>query len=254
MYGDPVSFSFTDVQVQAIVPFYNPSKNLPIGLPIHGLNLLSLSTHRDHFPVTSLGHNGIQGYTSGHRTSAGSLGFTVLGEDPWAPVLRAYSEWRGYHQPLVWTGIDEVPPFDLSLLFVNQAGNSAAVLIRSIKITDTGRQLSTRDIQLTHIYAFMATRITTLIEGPVQHLPRRAGAYSARARENTDRSSGEWNQTFGPPMTFTTGSSSTSSSTSTSTTSSTSTTTASTTTSSTSTSSNSTASLTLTLSTSEPPP
>lgn len=163
LYGSPVTFSYADCQAFAILPFHAPGKNLPLKLLLPGLQLVSLSTHRDHYPVMNLGHTGVQGYTSGHRTSAGTLGFSVLGEDPFAQVLAVYSAWRGYNQPMDWVGIDEVPEFDISLIFTSDRGDTAITLIKGAKFSDVGRNISIRDIQLTHVYAFMAVRITNLI-------------------------------------------------------------------------------------------
>jgi len=236
-YGDPVSFSFTDVQIVAVLPFHAPGKNLPATVRLAGLQLLSISTHRDQYPVTHLGHAGIEGYTRGHRTTAGTMGFTVLGEDPFAPIIAVYSEWRGYNQPSTWVGADDLPPFDLSIVFTNSAGNAAAVLLRSIVIVDTGRNISVRDIQLSHVCSFMASRVTTLLEGTttINKLARfpHTGVDTGSAAAHDSG----WNQTYTTPYTFTTSSGSTSTSTSTSTSNSSSTSTASTTTSSATTSS-----------------
>ena len=39
------------------------------------LNLLSISTHRDKFPVTALGKIRVKGFTAGHRTVGGTMVF-----------------------------------------------------------------------------------------------------------------------------------------------------------------------------------
>lgn len=229
VYGDPVPLSYADAQVQAILPFYNKGKELSPYVPLAGLQLLSISTHRDHFPVTSMSHLGIQGYTSGHRTTAGALGFTVLGEEPFAPVLRTYAQWRNYHQPMYWTGPDELPPFDLSITFVTSLGDESFVLLRSVKITDTSRNLSTRDIQLSHVYSFQASRCTILMSDTYTRL-NQGNAQPSPGKLLPQASNGSWNETSAPPYTHTTASTSTVSTVSTSTTTTSTTTTSSATT------------------------
>lgn len=222
--GDPAVFAFFDIQANAVLPFHRPALQLPGHVKLTGIQLVSFSTHRDHFPVTSLGHSGIKGYTSGKKICAGTLGFSLLGEDPLTPILEIYSAWRGYTQPLVWASPDELPPFDLSLTMVSQTGNTAAVLIRSLKITDTARNISVKDIQFSYFYSFMATRITTVLQEPGGMMDRARTPRPSLGQEGVPSPNNPWNQTYITPYSFTTASTSTTSSSSSSTSSSTSTT------------------------------
>lgn len=163
IYGMPRSFSFTDVHATIILPF-NPGQGDSSSCYLPGLTLISISEHRDVFPVVSLGRRGIKGFTTGHRTTAGTLGFTLLGEIPFADAMRRYMSWRGMTSQLKFASPDELPPFDLSLVFMNEKGENASLLIRSVKLLDRSQNISVRDIQLTEVYSFMATNCSYFIE------------------------------------------------------------------------------------------
>ncbi len=169
LYGTPQSFSFTDVHATIILPFILPGTGKPPTVSLPGLTLFSISEHRDQYPVVALGRRGIKGFTSGHKTTAGSMGFVLFGESAFAEAIRQYAAWRGVPSDTYFTSPDELPPFDLSLIFHNEKGDAANILIRSMKIVDSSRNISVRDIQLTESFSWMAAKVTTLINA-VQEL------------------------------------------------------------------------------------
>ncbi len=160
LYGTPQSYSFTDVQASVIMPFQSPGQS-PV-LKLFGLTLVSISEHRDVYPVVSGGRRGIKGYTTGHSTIAGTLGFTIFGEGALADVLKYYARWRGdslihYLKP------QELPPFDISLVFFSESGDAQTLLLRSVKLLDSSHNISISDIQFSEVYSFMAANSTYFI-------------------------------------------------------------------------------------------
>lgn len=158
--GRPARFSFADINASVMLPFQDQGSVFP--LP--GLNLLSISEHRDTFPVVGMNRRGIRGFTSGPRTTAGTIGFTTLDESPFMGVLKAYSKWLGFPAGYMGVKIDELPPFYLNAVCIDNYGNASNITIRGIKIVDTAKNVSVRDIQMTEVYSFIAGSATELIK------------------------------------------------------------------------------------------
>lgn len=166
-YGFPQAFSFVDVKATIVLPFIpKPGVSQVCSLP--GLTLLSTSEHRDVYPVVSLGRRGIKNYTTGHRTTAGTLGFTLTGQSPFAEAISKYCAWKNGLGTVTLTSIDELPPFDISLHFITERGAEfgASVVLRGVKILDRSQNISIRDIQLNEAYSFMAVNSSYMIIKP----------------------------------------------------------------------------------------
>jgi hypothetical protein len=168
LYGTPQTFSFTDVHATAIMPFVMPGATEPPTVMLPGLTLISISEHRDVYPVVSLGRRGINGFTTGHKTTAGTLAFVDFGESPWAGVIRKYAAWRGTPEDTIMISPDQLPPIDISIILHNDKGDAATILIRSMKILDSSRNISVRDIQLSEVFSFMAANVTHIINAQRQ--------------------------------------------------------------------------------------
>ena len=154
----PITFSYTDCNAGIILPFTSPGDSEFIELP--GVSLISLSTHRDVFPVVASGTRGVRGYTMGHSTKAGSIGFTLFGESPWLTVIKTYCRWIGMDTNPAHISPDELPPMYLNLVFFNENGDYSRIVVRGLKILDSSKNISIRDVQLTELYSFIATDIT----------------------------------------------------------------------------------------------
>lgn len=165
-YDQPVHFSFCDATAHVIMPFLFPDSAERPMYELPGLQLISGSSHRDTYPVVSGGRRGISGFTKGHRTCAGTLGFTVLGESPWATCMRAYGKWRGLGENLMYSHPDELPPFDILITFMTEAGDSAFQVLRSVQILDRAQNINLNDIQLSQTFSFLCAEITELINLP----------------------------------------------------------------------------------------
>ena len=167
VYAGAKDLSFANLHASVIVPFSARStETRSPTYPLKGLTLLGLSTHREKFPVTSPGFVGPKGFTYGRRTIAGTLGFTVLEDSPWSDLLREYNNWIGGGWKVYNTLPDELPPFDISLLFIDRRNpmDSASLLISGVTLIDSSKNISVSDIQFTDVYSFMAMDVTEIID------------------------------------------------------------------------------------------
>lgn len=153
-------FNFADIQAKAVLSFRVPGGPTVVDLP--GLSVISLSRHRDVYPVTSSGRSGIKGWTTGHSLVAGTLGFTVLSRQPFLDMMQLYAHWIGAPLRLFYMSPDQLPPFDLNLVFVSDRGHVSQSVIRSLKIVDQSINLNTQDPLTTEAYAFEAAAMSII--------------------------------------------------------------------------------------------
>jgi len=165
MYKNAKVYSPSDMHVTALVPFSLNSKEGKLTeVPLYNLALLAISTHRDKYPVVSLGSRGSKGTTRGHRMIAGSLGFTFINENPFAPLLREFASWSGNAYNALRLLPDELPKFDLLVVFkgLHATNDNAFLMIKGIEITDSGRNANINDPNIGDSYGFMAQSFTDI--------------------------------------------------------------------------------------------
>lgn len=158
----PGTFSFADADVNLILPWYQSEviQDSHI-IPLKTINMISISQHRDHYPVSGLGNRPIRGVTKGQRLSAGAMSFVAHGESAFSEAMRKYQLWRGFSvTDAIFSTPDELPPMDLLITMINEEGSAMALWIKGLVIVDSSRPLDTVNIQTTETYSFMAAQAT----------------------------------------------------------------------------------------------
>jgi hypothetical protein len=157
------SFSGTDI-VATITP--------PGGKPVvfGELQTISYSIHREKFPVRTLGSINPKGFTYGGRTIAGTLIFTVFDRHI---IKQAVKEMfqpgtndnpydidaMEYEDMLQRMVTDEMPPFDVTITFKNEYGQSSSMSILGVTIVDEGQVMSIEDMLTENTMSYMAMDI-----------------------------------------------------------------------------------------------
>ena len=109
-------------------------------LPLGNVVQFSISSHRDKYPVSVLGRIPPKGFTAGHRTVAGSLVISGGGSEALDFLRFLYSSLIG--NPSRYIHTDELMPFNLMLVFLNEAGQFAYIVLKHVTILDEGTGLS----------------------------------------------------------------------------------------------------------------
>ena len=163
--SNSVPLSFGDADVRIILPWFRSRRHGGVDtshvIRLHGLNLLSISEHRDVFPVVKAGGSGIRGFTKGHRTTAGSIAFTSFGPNPFKGALMKFLQWSDApYASISRIAPDELPPFDIHVVMVNGQGNVYAVYIKAVNIVDSSRAFGVQDPQISEMYSYIAASAT----------------------------------------------------------------------------------------------
>jgi hypothetical protein len=130
------------------------SGTLPVKV-LAELSTISYSIHREKFPVRALGSVYPKGFTKGPRTIAGSLVFTVFNKHVLDEFLNATTA-------VISTGVtgsdidqhnaispalsDQIPPFDITVTYNNEHGESAKMVIYGVEIVNEGQVTSVNDM------------------------------------------------------------------------------------------------------------
>jgi len=159
-YSSNKAFSGVDIVAYVTLP---GKKSYVLGT----LNMLSISSHRDKFPVTALGKIRVRGFTGGHRTVGGTLVFATFDRTVWSRMILAADEWKDKrpqnidprvtkNTPLNMFLPDELPPFDITVSFVNEAGAISYTGVLGVTILDEGETYSIDNIAVMETYSYMA--------------------------------------------------------------------------------------------------
>lgn len=157
--GQNISFSGCDMVVSLDIVFPDGTK---LNRTIGSLQTLTYSIHMEKFPVRSLGNANAKDYTFGPRTIAGSLIFAVFNKHFAYEIMEvaASSSNLGKYHFLM----DEMPPFNITVSFANEYGETARLALYGVRIINEGQTMSVNDIYTENTYQFVATDIEYLTD------------------------------------------------------------------------------------------
>jgi hypothetical protein len=154
----PGAFSATDIYATINLPGWGPRS-------MGSLVAISLSTHRDTFPVTSMPYVDPRGFTQGHRTTAGTMIFHTIDRNAFFYTNRnGNSEPNELVKHFAVRGTahmgpphpDTLPLFDVHINYVNQEGMLSFEAVYGVRILDFGKTVSLENLHPAESYSFMA--------------------------------------------------------------------------------------------------
>ena len=158
--------SYAGADIKAIVHFFDPTapegSNARIKI-LGDLQTLTISTHREKFPVRALGHVGPKGYTRGPRTIGGTLIFTVFDKTILSELLIQGNQLED--APIDNIGvlgavlIDQIPPFDITIMFANETGSMSKLVIFGVELVNEGQSMSIEDLITENVVTYVARHI-----------------------------------------------------------------------------------------------
>lgn len=131
---------------------------------IGNISTLTYSIHRDLAPVRTLGRAYPKSYVAASRTIAGSLIFHVFDTHVLHDIRKAIMtevEATGLQSsPLT----DQLPPFDITILFHNEYGDASYMRIYGVQISDEGQTHSVNDIFSENVMQYVARDIDLMVK------------------------------------------------------------------------------------------
>lgn len=154
------SFSGADI-VTSITPY--GGKPVVFG----ELQTITYSIYRPTTPVYGLGQINPKGVVRGQRTIAGSLIFTVFDRHVLKEVMKGYIAGQGtfaFTQDEIDEmnkdmKTDEMPPFDITITFMNEYGNNSVLHLYGCHILTEGQTMSIEDMITENTMQYIAMDI-----------------------------------------------------------------------------------------------
>lgn len=145
--------SFTTFSGADIIPVIQTEGGKAI--VIGDIQTLSYSVFRPTAPVFALGRIGAKGVVRGARTIAGTLIFTVFDRHVLYEVFQQVNaDGKKNAQKS-----DELPPFDITINFLNENGQSAQMVIYGVHLISEGQTMSIEDMITENTMEFVAVDI-----------------------------------------------------------------------------------------------
>lgn len=160
--------TYTSFAGADIVATFTPRNGRPITLG--ELQTVSYSVYRPTVPVYALGRANPKGIVRGARTIAGSLIFTVFDRHVLSAMIKSVAaDNEGIYGPKCPAKndnikSDELPPFDISISFMNEYGQSSRMVIYDVYIVTEGQTMSIEDMITENTMQFIAMDIELMKE------------------------------------------------------------------------------------------
>lgn len=146
------SYSGVDIRASVYVSNRGPDGSIRSKLKdLATLQTISVSAFRDKRQVRSLGTVYDKGLTRGPRTIAGSMVFTIFEHSTLAELLETYRYENDRAAPsnglnLAYVMLDQLPPFDVTINFVNEYGFGSRMTILGCELHSEGQVMSIEDM------------------------------------------------------------------------------------------------------------
>lgn len=152
-YSYPHSIAtFTGADIIAVAYIHDQLKILG------ELQTISYSIHREKSAVMLLGRVNPPCFTRGPRTIAGSLIFTVFDREVLEELINTYPD-DTVDNDFSTILLDQIPPFDVTISFMNEDGYLSSMVIYGLEIVDDGQVMSINDMIIENVKAYKARGI-----------------------------------------------------------------------------------------------
>ena len=120
------------------------------------MQTVSVSTYREKYPVRSLGAVYPKNFTRGPRTIAGSMVFSVFDKNVLFELLEADATEFDAYNSFTSALIDQLPPFDITIAFANELGQTSRMTIYGVEFVSEGQTMSIHDIFIENQVQYLA--------------------------------------------------------------------------------------------------
>ena len=171
--------SYTGSDIVPVITLPNGGSHI-----IGEISTISISVHSETFPVRMLGRRSPQGFTRGSRVIAGSIIFNSFDLYPFYDIIGSMNfssgdgPWTGQSKNNVFPLADSLPPFDITITFMNEYGNypysaskmaaassapqGSVMRLYGVVLVDDGTTLSIDDLVPEHVFSYMASGIAPM--------------------------------------------------------------------------------------------
>jgi hypothetical protein len=169
-------FSGTDIVPVISIPLMSYDgqviKTIPVSLGM--IQTISISTHRDKYPIRALGNVNPMGFSGSGRMISGTLVFLNFDRQALGLAIEQLKDYiRINHDTIDKTTLkrlrsDNIPPFDILILAANEYGRTANMILHGVTILDEGMIITIDNLQINTQMSFMALDYEPLAPGSIE--------------------------------------------------------------------------------------
>ena len=141
--------SFTGANIRAVAAIGGKLKSFG------ELQTISYSVHREKSSVLTLGRVNPLSFTRGPRTIAGSMVFTIFNREVLEELTTVYPD-DPIDGDFGSVLVDQIPPFNVTITFLNEDGFLSSLVIYGIDIVDDGQVMSINDMIIENVKGYKA--------------------------------------------------------------------------------------------------
>ena len=159
----PQVWSGADVKVLFTVPDTNLSYgDKSVNLSTVQLQTITMSSTSSIYPVRRIGEAKAHTYTRGSRTFAGSMVFSIIGNDPLQNLFSIDAISNSFERDGHWF-IDSMPAIDCIIMYANESGGAGIQIIQDLRFSNWGQTVSIDDMYLESTYTYVAEHVTPFV-------------------------------------------------------------------------------------------
>jgi hypothetical protein len=133
-----------------------------LGKQLMEANAITISTHRAKTQVRPFGYINPKGIARGSRTIAGTLILSKFTTEVLYRFLQS-GLMSDLSKDTVYTKLDQLPPFTLTLLFTNEQGYVSTQSLYGVEFITDGSTIGVADIMLEQVLTYFATDLSPLV-------------------------------------------------------------------------------------------
>lgn len=142
---------------------------------------ITVSVHREVAPVRASGYINPKGFALGTRTIAGTLILTQFTTEVLFSFLQSSLLVDG-SKDTFFTKIDQIPPFNITMVFTNESGYASQRKLLGVKFVTDGIVYSIQDMLTEQTLSWMATDFTPLMPMTLQNMYAPSDPYDPTTR------------------------------------------------------------------------
>ena len=127
------------------------------------LTTITVSVHRVKSPAVACGYINAKGWARGRRTIAGTLVMTKFTTDVLYSFLNSGAFTSDLSKDTTYMKVDQLPPFNLTLLFADEYGNSSSQRRLGVELVTSGDVYSIQDMLSEQTVSYVAADFTPLM-------------------------------------------------------------------------------------------
>lgn len=157
------SYTGSNLKVLLEVAGSGTNGNLRLSKQLVELTTITVSVHRVKSPAVAMGYINAKGWARGRRTIAGTIVLTKFTTDVLYSFLKSEAFTNDLSKDTSYVKVDQLPPFNLTLLFGDEFGNASYQRLMGIEFVTSGDVYSIQEMYSEQTVSYVAADFTPLL-------------------------------------------------------------------------------------------